>query len=60
MRSNWSSEVNGNITERIEFVVREKVGQALVRRTVQNEAMRSLLAVMSGKKQHRLTEIRVT
>jgi hypothetical protein len=36
MRSDWSSEVNGNFTERIEFVVREKVGQALVRGTVQN------------------------
>ena len=59
MRSNRSPKVNGNFTERIEFMVREKVGQAFVHRTVQNKAMRPLLVVMSGKKQYRLTEIRI-
>ena len=60
MYSDWSSKKHGNFTERVEFVVGKKVGQILVRRPVQNESMSSFLAVMGGKKQDCLSEIRVT
>jgi hypothetical protein len=45
--------LRGKTGERIEFVVREKVGQALVRRTVQNEATRSLQAVIQSEVRNR-------
>ena len=60
MHSDRTSKKDRNFSERVQFVVRKKVGQALVGRPVQNESMSSFLAVVSGKKEDCLVEIRVT
>ena len=59
MRTNRASEINRNLAERIQFVIRKEIGKAFIRRAIQNEAVRSFLAVMGRKKQYRLAEIRV-
>src|SRR6478672_3104143 len=47
MRPNRPPDVNRNSTESIQLVIRKKIGKTFVRRTVQDQAMRSLLGVMS-------------
>src|SRR6202011_5484903 len=56
LRANRASQINRNFAKRIEFVVREKVGQAFVGRAVEDQAMRPLLAVVRAEKQYRLTK----
>src|SRR6476646_1313884 len=60
MRSNRPSDVKGNSTESVQLVIREKIGQTFVSRTVQHQAMCSLLGVMSRKKEDGLAKIGVT
>src|SRR6516162_4790118 len=59
VRSNRSSEVNGNLAENARFLIRKKICQILIRRPVDNQAVGTFFAIMRGEKQNGAPKIRV-
>jgi hypothetical protein len=52
-----TAKINRNFAKALKIAVREKVGQVLVRRAIQHQTVRTLLAVMRRNEKNCLTKI---